>query len=74
MSSDDSLWAVDEIAEYLGIRRTSVRGWIRRHQVPVAGYSAPHQGRVASLYRPEDVRAAAEAAPGSGNRTPRRNQ
>lgn len=69
-----ALWGAAEVAEYLGIKRTSAASWLRRNQIPVAGYSDPHQGGVSYLYRPDDVRAAAAATPGSGNRTPRRER
>lgn len=68
----DDLWDRHQVAEFLGLSPGSAKAWLWRNSVPVAGHGPPDRGRVANLYRPADVRAAQAAAPGKGNRTPRK--
>lgn len=70
-TTDYELWDRHAIAEFLGIAPGSVKNWVTRNEVPVAGHSEPVRGGSAYLYRAEDVRQASAAAPGKGNRTRR---
>lgn len=65
------LWGKREVAAFLGIALSSVNDWVRTRKVPVAERVVV-SGRLTNRYRPADVRAAAESAPGKGNRTPRK--
>ena len=71
-ATEEPLWNKHDVAAYAEISVTSVKNWIKRRNVPVAGHGEPERGGVAYLYRPADVRAAKAAMPGKGNRTPRK--
>lgn len=66
------LWNRRQVADFLGVSLSGAAKWLTRHAVPVAGHAPPERGGVSSLYREADVRAAKAAAPGKGNRTPRK--
>lgn len=68
----ESLWTKHDVATFAGVEVATVPNWIKRRGVPVAGHTEPVRGRVSNLYRPADVRAAKDSAPGKGNRTPRK--
>lgn len=70
-ATKEPLWSKHDVAEFAGIDVKSVKNWIKRRKVPVAGHGAPERGGVPNLYRPADVRQALAEAPGKGNRTPR---
>jgi hypothetical protein len=63
------IWTTDEVAAHCGIAATSVRKTMSRWSVTPIDREPGRRGQ--SRYRAEDVRAAKEAAPGKGNRTPR---
>lgn len=71
-TTGEPLWDKHDVADYAGISVSGVKNWIKRRAVPVAGHTDPERGRVSNLYRPADVRAAKDSAPGKGNRTPRK--
>lgn len=71
-ATEEPLWDKHDVAAYAGIEVSTVKNWIKRRNVPVAGHTEPERGRVSNLYRPADVRAAKDSAPGKGNRTPRK--
>ncbi|MCI3279200.1 hypothetical protein [Streptomyces cylindrosporus] len=66
----DGLWTIAEVADYLGAASTgSARKTLSRWGVTAVGRQPGRAG--ASLYDPEAVRAARDAAPGQGARTDR---
>lgn len=71
-ATEEPLWDKHDVAEFAEIEVSTVKNWIKRRSVPVAGHTEPERGRVSNLYRPADVRAAKDSAPGKGNRTPRK--
>ena len=71
ITTGEPLWDKHDVAAYVQIKVSGVPNWIKRRGVPVAGRADPERGGVANLYRPADVRAARDAAPGKGNRTPK---
>lgn len=66
----DGLWTIAEVADFLGAASTgSARKTLSRWGVTAVARQPGRAG--ASLYDPEAVRAAREAAPGQGKRTDR---
>lgn len=70
-ADDAEIWTTDQVAEYCGIKPASVRKAMARWGVPVHDREVGRGGQ--NRYPADAVRAAASAAPGSGNRTPRRS-
>lgn len=69
MSDDGELWDRDDIAEFLGVKPTSVNAWLSRHGVKPVGAAVVGKGSVKNLYDPAAVWAAKAAAPGVGPRS-----
>ena len=65
-----NIWTTAQVAEYCGIKPGSVYRRMERHGVPVHDREPGRGG--ANRYREDLVRASVAAAPGSGNRTPRK--
>lgn len=64
------VWTARQVAEHCGIATRSVRNTMLRLGVePIPGTYGPGG---ALCYRADDVRQARAAAPGKGNRTPRK--
>jgi len=68
--SQVEVWTTAQVAEHCGIDATDVRKYMTRWGVPSLGRAAGRGG--ANLYPAKAVRAAKDAAPGKGNRTPRK--
>ncbi|HEY3478576.1 MAG TPA: hypothetical protein VGL02_06695 [Streptomyces sp.] len=66
----DEVWTTEQVAAYLDIPTSSVRKYMTRWGV-TAHDRAPGKGG-ANRYLADQVRAAKAAAPGKGNRTPRK--
>jgi hypothetical protein len=66
------VWTTRQVAEYCGIKDTAVSNKMRRLDVPVHDREPGRGGR--NRYLARLVRAAVDAAPGPGNRTPRKKK
>lgn len=67
------LWTIDQVAQHIGASSTgSARRTLSRWQVRPVGRQPGRAG--ASLYDPDQVRAAHQARPGRGYRTDLHNQ
>lgn len=66
----DEIWTTAKVAEYCGIKDTVVSNRMIRLGVPVYDREPGRAGR--NRYLADLVRAAVDAAPGKGNRTPRK--
>lgn len=64
------VWTTDQVAEHCGIKPTVVSNRMIRLGVPVYDREPGRGGR--NRYLAALVRAAVDAAPGKGNRTPRK--
>lgn len=64
------IWTTDQVAEHCGIKPTVVSNRMIRLGVPVHDREPGRGGR--NRYLADLVRAAVDAAPGKGNRTPRK--
>lgn len=64
------VWTTGQVAEHCGIDAKNVRKYMDRWGVPSVGREPGRGG--ANIYSAKAVRAAKEAAPGKGNRTPRK--
>ncbi len=64
------VWTTEQVAEHCGIAPANVRKAMSRWNIPAIGREPGRGG--ANLYSAKAVRAAKEAAPGKGNRAPRK--
>lgn len=64
------VWTTDQVAEHCGIKSTVVSNKMNRLGVPVLDREPGRGGK--NRYDADLVRAAVAAAPGKGNRTPRK--
>lgn len=68
----DEIWTTAEVAKYCGIKDTVVSNRMIRLGVPVHDREPGRGGR--NRYLAHLVRAEVDAAPGKGNRTPRKTR
>lgn len=66
----DEVWTTDQVAEHCGVKPSVVSNKMLRLGVPVHDREPGRAGK--NRYRADLVRAAVAAAPGKGNRTPRK--
>ncbi|MBP2341136.1 hypothetical protein JOF41_007390 [Saccharothrix coeruleofusca] len=66
------VWTTEEVADHCGIKASSVRETMRRWGIEPYD-RIPGRGG-ANRYPAAEVRAAKQAAPGKGNRTPRKKK
>lgn len=64
------IWTTDQVAEHCGVKPSVVSNKMLRLGVPVHDREPGRGGR--NRYLAAQVRAAVAAAPGKGNRTPRK--
>ncbi|MEU6058031.1 hypothetical protein [Streptomyces sp. NPDC047097] len=68
--STAELWTVNQVAEHLGVKPPSARGWLSRRGIAPTEYRPhPTSRRPQALYPVADIRAAHAAMPGQGART-----
>ena len=68
------LWTRHDVADHCQLAISSVNRWIKRHDVAVIRTDRDEHGRLINLYDAARVRAVRASQPGSGNRTPRKEQ
>lgn len=61
----EELWDRDQIAAYLGIKRTSVSAWLGRRNIRMVAHGPVMAGQAKSLFSAEQVRAGKSSMPRS---------
>jgi hypothetical protein len=69
MPTGPELWAISEVAAYLGVQPGSARGTLSRWGIRRVGTGESKAGRITALYNADQVRAAHAARAGRGART-----
>lgn len=70
---NQNLWAIDQVAAFLGVKPGSARGTLSRWGVKAVEHRQIPGGRVQAYYDSDEVRAAHAARPGRGARTDRKS-